>query len=71
MVVTGGSDTLGLKFCEFLAEHRFNVCMIGNDEKIVKNKLEKIQKKHPGLEYKYIQSMYGKMNVNRDYRELA
>eukprot|EP00347_Sterkiella_histriomuscorum_P017933 403347426 len=71
VVVTGGSDSLGLQFCEKLAKHGFNLCIIGNDEKLVKDKLRKIQMKNSDIQTMYIQSMYGKINVNRDYREAA
>ena len=71
IVVTGGSDALGLLFCEKLASHGFNICIIGNDKKNVSKRLLRIKEKNPESEVKYIQSMYGKLNVNRDYRELA
>ena len=37
VVVTGGSDGIGLGFCEAFAELGFNICLIARNEKKLEN----------------------------------
>lgn len=40
VVVTGGSDGIGLQFCKDLSKLGFNICIIGRNELKIKEKLE-------------------------------
>ena len=42
-VVTGGSDGIGLEFCNELAKEGFNICIIARNEEKIKQKLIEIQ----------------------------
>ena len=46
VVVTGGSDGIGLEICEQMAARGFNICIIGRNESKINEKLASLQKKH-------------------------
>ena len=42
-VVTGGSDGLGLAYCQELALKSFNICIISRNEEKIKEKLKELR----------------------------
>jgi short-subunit dehydrogenase len=46
VVVTGGSDGIGLEICEQMAEKGFNICIIARNESKINEKLSILEKKH-------------------------
>ncbi len=46
VVVTGGSDGIGLEICEQMAAQGFNICIVGRTESKVNEKLAMLKKKH-------------------------
>jgi FlaA1/EpsC-like NDP-sugar epimerase len=46
VVVTGGSDGIGLEICYQLAAQKFNICIIGRNKSKVEEKLSEIASKH-------------------------
>ena len=43
VVVTGGSDGIGLEICKQMARQGFNVCIVGRNEEKIKEKFVEIE----------------------------
>ncbi|CDW72038.1 UNKNOWN [Stylonychia lemnae] len=71
IVVTGGSDALGLAFCERLATQGFNVCIIGSDEKKINEKIQLIKEKNPNIQTYIVLSDLKQFSTIKDYQEIA
>ena len=57
VVVTGGSDGIGLEICKQIAELGFNICMISRNKQKMEDKLKQIQEKTQDKTGKKIQTM--------------
>ena len=42
VVVTGGSDGIGLEICKKMAKQGFNICMVSRNEEKMRIKLEEV-----------------------------
>ena len=72
MVVTGGSDGMGLEFCHKMADKGFNICIISRNEEKMKEKLQEIREKCGKLiKTKYIVADFSVMSKYEDYVRIA
>ena len=68
VVVTGGSDGIGLEICEQMAARGFNICIIGRNESKINEKLASLQKKH-NVKTRCIVFDFAELCLINDYKE--
>eukprot|EP00347_Sterkiella_histriomuscorum_P022617 403337808 len=71
IVITGGSDGIGLAFCHHLAKLGFNICIIGRSESKIQEKILEIKKTNSTIETDYIIGDLGKLTNYSDYEKIA
>ena len=68
-VVTGGSDGIGLAFCQKLADEGFNIMIVARDEQKMKEKCADLKKNSTNkkLQAKYIVANFREMDTIEQY----
>ena len=69
VVVTGGSDGIGLEMSHQLASQGFNICIVGRSESKINEKLKHIQTLNPYLKTKCIVFDFQEHTKISDYKE--
>lgn len=69
VVVTGGSDGIGLEICDQMAAKGFNVYMISRSEDKMKAKIAELSEKHGSLiQFRYIVADFCKLKSIEEYK---
>jgi len=70
VVVTGGSDGIGLELCHDMARRGFNVCMIARNAQKMEEKLAEVSAECPDVKTKAVAFDFSKLTHFSDYEEI-
>ena len=70
VVVTGGTEGIGVQICKQMAALGFNVCLIGRSKEKMDTFLANLQKEHPKIKVNFVVFDFTKYTQITDYREM-
>ena len=70
VLVTGGSDGIGLSIVHMLAARGFNIIMVARNQSKMDEKVAEVKKKYPERKYMTIVADFSKMQSIKEYRTL-
>jgi short-subunit dehydrogenase len=69
VVVTGGSDGIGLEICHQMAALGYNICMIGRNESKMQKAISEVTAKHANIKTKYVVFDFAQLTTMKDYED--
>lgn len=63
VVVTGGSDGIGLEICEQMAEKGFNICIIGRGQSKINGVVADLLNKYPKIKTKVVIADFAELST--------
>ena len=70
VVVTGGTEGIGLEICHQMAQLGFNICMIARNEEKMKKRLDEIRERTQGnVKLMHVVADFSVMTTVEDYTE--
>ena len=63
VVITGGSDGIGLEICEQMAEKGFNICIIGRSQNKIDEVMADLLKKFPKIKTKVVIADFAELST--------
>lgn len=68
VLITGGSDGIGLSMVHMLAARGFNVIIVARNQAKMDEKVAEVKKKYPDRKYMTIVADFSKMHTIKEYR---
>ena len=63
VVITGGSDGIGLEICEQMTEKGFNICIIGRSQNKIDEVMADLLKKFPKIKTKVVIADFAELST--------